>query len=242
MKIGLHVPSWPPGRISNGIVTYASYLVPALRRLGHTVFILTGNKPAEDRNPYTINTNELAPALSLWDRVLYRLNPTAAAFKAASAPIARAVRDLVAKHELDVVEIEESGGWSLAVSRLQTVPVVVRLHGPWFLTAKFDDPGDEIPLFRRREKLEGLGIRNANFITSSCEQTLNAVQDYYRLELKNSRVIRIPIETGAETTVWDPNACVADTILFIGRFDKLKGGDLVLKAFSELAAINQKLR
>ena len=36
MKIALFVPNWPPGLTPNGIVTYASQLVPALRRLpGH---------------------------------------------------------------------------------------------------------------------------------------------------------------------------------------------------------------
>ena len=55
MKIALLVPSWPPGFSANGIVTYASQLVPALRRLGHEVFVLTACKATGDDDPYTID-------------------------------------------------------------------------------------------------------------------------------------------------------------------------------------------
>ena len=35
------MPEWPPSGMPNGIVSYASRLVPALRDLGHEVFVLT---------------------------------------------------------------------------------------------------------------------------------------------------------------------------------------------------------
>ena len=60
MKIALHVGSWPTGLIANGIDTYASQLVPALRRLGHEVFVLTANKAADHRDPYTIDLRSFA--------------------------------------------------------------------------------------------------------------------------------------------------------------------------------------
>jgi hypothetical protein len=54
MKIALLVPSWPPGFASNGIVTYAAQLVPALRGLGHEVFVLTSHFMGERRDPYAV--------------------------------------------------------------------------------------------------------------------------------------------------------------------------------------------
>ena len=35
--------------------------------------------------------------------------------------------------------------------------------------------------------------------------------------------------------------CIKDTLLFVGRFDRLKGGGYVLRAFAELAALNSRL-
>ena len=74
MKIALFAPYWPPGHVSNGIVTYMSHLVPALRRQGHEVFVLTFFKGASA----TIRTQSTCKALrlnGLWDRAKYRLAP-----------------------------------------------------------------------------------------------------------------------------------------------------------------------
>src|SRR5262245_1074097 len=136
MKIALYVPSWPPGSAPNGIVTYASHVVPALRRLGHKVFVLTPNRAAHDDDPHTIVLRHFSSAPTLWDRVLWKLAPETALFKAPSSAIASAISDLAAKHGLDVFEMEESFGWSHAISRLKLVPVVVRLHGPWFINSR----------------------------------------------------------------------------------------------------------
>ena len=223
-------------------MTYASYLVPALRRLGHKVFVLTGNKAAEYTDPDTIDLRKYGVASTVWHRAMYRLHPAKAGFKAASLPIAAAIKELFEKHELDIFEIEESGGWSLAVSRLRIVPVVVRLHGPWFLTGRFNDPGDEDLLFRRRQNLEGQGIKDAQLVISSCKETLQAVKDYYGVGLSNTRIIRIPIDAAEKTNAWHLNTSTENTLLFVGRFDKLKGGDLILKAFDELATFNKKLK
>ena len=36
-----------------------------------------------------------------------------------------------------------------------------------------------------------------------------------------------PIDAAHETKIWDVNVVPLDSLLFVGRFDKLKGGDLV---------------
>ena len=40
----------------------------------------------------------------------------------------------------------------------------------------------------------------------------------------------------------DSETCNTDTLLFVGRFDGLKGGDLMLRVFAELALSYPKLR
>src|SRR5260370_382038 len=222
MKIALFVPSWPPGVAANGIVTYVSHLVPALRRLGHEVFVLTPSNSLEDDDPYTIDLRSFSSAPSVWDRAMWRLAPANANFNTVSSAIACAIRNLVEKHKLDVFEIEESFGWSFAISRLNLLPVVVRLHGPWFMTGRFGDPGDMNPINRHRQKLEGRGIQDSQFVTSNCMETLQSIKKYYDLNLTRTRVVRTPIKPAAAAKTWNVTTCNKDTLLFIVKREKLK--------------------
>ena len=128
MKIGLYVPSWPPGKTANGIVTYASQLVPALRRLGHEVFVLTSTTTG-DGDEYTIDLRNVASVPTFWHRAMSRLIPETAGFNKASSAIVAAIAELFEKRKLEVIEMEETFGLSFAISRLKRLPVVVRLHG-----------------------------------------------------------------------------------------------------------------
>ena len=242
MKIALFVSSWPPGADANGIVTYASQVVPALRRLGHEVFVLAAHKGADDNDPYTIDLRNFASKPNLWDRATFKFIPATAAFNAVSSAIVSAIGELVDEHELNIFEIEESFGWSYAVSRLNVLPVVVRLHGPWFLNGRFNDPGDRIGLYRYRQQWEGRGIQHAHFVTAPTAEVLQAVKDRYGLNLVASRVIPNPLDAAVETAAWTIETCDKDSLLFVGRFDRLKGGDLVLRAFAALAPSYPKLK
>ena len=50
------------------------------------------------------------------------------------------------------------------------------------------------------------------------------------------RVIPNPLTAAPEAEKWGLNNCDKDSLLFVGRFDSLKGGDLVLYTFVELCA------
>jgi len=236
MKIALGVPSWPPGQVSNGVVTYAAQLVPAMRRLGHKVFVLAAHKAAEHDDPCTIDLRRFESPFTLWQRAMFKLAPATAVFNATSYAYTSAVKELFEKQQLDVFEMEESGGWSTAASRLKLFPVVVRLHGPWFLTGKFNDPDDEDPWNHGRQKREGKGIQAAQLVTAPSAKVLQDVKRHYDVDLIHSRVIRNPIEAVADKETWHFNTSDNNSLLFVGRFDSLKGGDLVLHTFSKLAA------
>ncbi len=240
MKIAFHAPAWPPGSISNGIVTYTSQLVPSLRKLGHTVFVLTGNKMTDDDDPSIIDLRQYFSTGSLWDRAKARFTPAYAGFERASSPIALAIAELVKTQSLDIFEMEESGGWNYATSRLKLLPVVVRLHGPWFLTGKFDSINDANALNRGRRSREGRGLHNAQLVSSPSAKMLEAVKNYYGLDRTETCVIPNAIEAVPLAESWNSETC-DHSLLFVGRFDALKGGDLVLRAFAELAAIYPKL-
>ena len=240
MRIALYVHSWPPGSTANGVVTYASQLVPALRRLGHDVFVLTSHKSASDGDPYTIDLQLFVSTPTIWARAINFARGTAG-LDAGSSVIASAVRKAVATHGIDVFEIEESFGWGLSVSHLRLLPVVIRLHGPWFLTGGMFDPYVRKNENRRRIKLEGRAIQQAQFVTAPSAAVLQAAKKHYGLSLTASQVISNPLDAPNESEIWNVS-CDTNKLLFVGRFDALKGGDLVLRTFGALAASYPKLR
>jgi L-malate glycosyltransferase len=242
MKIALFVPSWPPGAAANGIVTYASNLVPALRQLGHEVFILSPNLPKGFNDPYAVDLTRFTYEPSLWDRALRKWDFGRAHFNALSYTISSAVRYLVNTYQIDVFEMEESFGWSASVSRLKLLPVVVRLHGPWLLTGRFNVPSERNAINLGRKEREREGIESAALVTANCYETLAAVKSCYRLDLSESRILPNPIDAVDEAEIWDAESCDKNSLLFVGRFDSLKGADLVLKAFYSLSESNPNLR
>src|ERR1700737_3130960 len=192
MKIALYVPSWPPGSSPNGIVTYAAQIVPALRRLGHEVFVLTPNHTERIADAYTIDLNAIHVPRSIWSWVKSRFFPKDPAFNAFVEKLQSAILTLTTRHNLDVMEIEESFGWSWRITQAEIIPVVVRLHGPWFLNGNFDDPLES--KYRKRIDLEGRGISAAALVTAPSVDVLKNVRTYYDLKLDLARVIPNPLE------------------------------------------------
>ena len=87
---------------------------------------------------------------------------------------------------------------------------------------------------RSKIRHEGNAIESASFITSCSIETLNAVRTYYSLPLPNSQVIPNPMTLGASS--WEISSCDRNKILYVGRFDNVKGGDVMLLAFAKLAS------
>jgi glycosyltransferase involved in cell wall biosynthesis len=241
MKIAFHVPFWPIGSVANGIVTYASQLVPALRKLGHDVFVLAAYTEPGHADPYTIDLRNYELAPTLFSRVMFRVAPEAANFQRISDTIVAAVRDLMVEQKFDVIEIEDSFGWSYPISTLRILPVVIKIHGPWFQTGKFEVSEEWIALNRQRERREARALQHAQLVTAPSAAVLQAVKDHYRFHNIASRIIANPLKAAEESETWSIKTS-SQSLLFVGRFDALKGGDLVLRAFAQLAQLYPELR
>lgn len=238
MKIALYVPSWPSGKNANGIVTYASYIVPALRNLGHDVYVLTFNAHGDESDHYTIDLRRIETKRSFLDRLLLKMIPARGFHDGVGRKIASALSSLHQRETIDVFEIEESFGWSEIISQTQKIPVVVRLHGPWIINGQTQD-GINVQ-FGPRIRKEGRAIASATYVTAASKFALDAVQTYYGHQLARARVIHNPINV--DNRCWRLEACDPDSILYVGRFDRAKGADIVLEAFSILARQFPKLR
>src|SRR5229473_1372333 len=221
MRIGIFSPSWPPGSDPNGIVTYVGNLVPALRRLGHEVFIVTNNAFDGDQN--SIDLRSYKRPLPIWHRALFKVAPEAAAFKAAAQPLVSAIQYLIAQHGIEIFEMEETYGLSAAISGLKIITVVVRLHGPWFLNKRNRSSSDI-----KRVEREGIALAAASAITSPSSYILDAVRNYYQIDPSKGYSLFNPIAPADHQRLWKLGTCDRNGILFIGRFNEIKGGDLVL--------------
>ncbi len=133
----------------------------------------------------------------------------------------------------DLIEIEETWGWSRHVAAATSIPVIVRLHGPWFLSGTMLKRQVE-KSFKARIGWEKEGLLQAVAVTSPSNDVLEKTQKFYGIHLPRSAVIANPIATTAQDRCWRQEEADPNLMLFVGRFDRLKGGDLVLRAMASI--------
>jgi glycosyltransferase involved in cell wall biosynthesis len=238
MNVLLTTPAWPPETNANGIVTYVAVLKQNLERLGVDVRVLTGRIDVEMEDPTIIKLARSKSIPPLSRKATRRIAARALGdrFTAidGSRRIVRSLERMASSFRPDVVEMEESFGTAALVARGADAPVVVRLHGPWFLNGDaLGVPKDKAYL--RRVELEGECIANARAITSPSVSLLERVRRKYQLELPHAEVIPNPAPQIANDDFWSFSECDPNLIAYVGRFDRHKGGDLMIDAFATLA-------
>ncbi len=75
----------------------------------------------------------------------------------------------------------------------------------------------------------------ATAVTSPSRDTLERVRRFYGLPFADAEVIPNPGPEVAAQDCWSLASCERLALLFVGRFDRLKGGDVVVDAFREIA-------
>jgi glycosyltransferase involved in cell wall biosynthesis len=150
------------------------------------------------------------------------------------------MKELHRRDPIDIIEMEESFGWCADVARLTRLPVVVKLHGPAFTTMVKDEP--ESPIGRERIEREGHALSKIESIVAPTEVVLRRTLGRYGLKPKDARRIVNPVVMDERTPLWSRIGCDPNCVLFVGRFDLLKGGDVVLRAFASAVKKNKQLR
>jgi glycosyltransferase involved in cell wall biosynthesis len=238
LSIGLVSPGWPPDAFSNGIISYVDAIAGGLRALGHrvTVLNLAPAPPGEHGEPVC---NLVWPGAGrglrrrIADWFWFRAAPRVLLDRRYGNMVATAIARAVAERGIEVLEMEETFGWAGRVQQAVRIPVSVRLHGPWFLIgpAGRERAGGAS---RRRSTWEGRAIRLASAVTSPSRDTLERVRSYYGLALDRAEVIPNPTHPVDPAMRWSIAGCTPGTVLFVGRFDYLKGGDLIIEAFERV--------
>jgi glycosyltransferase involved in cell wall biosynthesis len=231
MHVAFWSPGWPLKRSHNGIVTYVDTTKRALEGQGHRVSVFTGYIDQSDYEPGVYHVRRPP-----WDRLLRRVRrlryPREHEMFNFAAVIAAHILRVHRRDPIDIIEMEESFGWCADVARLTHLPVIVKLHGPAFLSLTEDEL--QTPLGCERVDREGWALRRSPVIVSPTRATLIQTIERYRLTPKEGHHIVYPLTMDADTPLWRLEACDRDTILFVGRFDLRKGADVVLKAFRSI--------
>ena len=248
MHIGYTSPGWPLADFPNGIVTYVQNIRYGFGSDQKPVVLAAPLIGAELKNQL-INLSKFSIHRSflqrITDSILYRIKlPSANSirykrFSAENAlKIHLAIEDLDAP--LDILEIEESFGTAHSLMKISHVPIVTRLHGPWAVIGPILNMQDNWD-FNLRVFYEGNAIKNAQGVTAPSFDVLDRVRAYYNLELPNAVVIPNPVLEVSKENQWRYDVNRKPFILFVGRFDAVKGGDLILQAFRQIATLNKEI-
>jgi glycosyltransferase involved in cell wall biosynthesis len=218
-------------------VSYLGACVPALEVQGHAASLFSFSVAGGTTAGGVYNLEQLRANRGLGARLLDRLawlrgHDHGLTRKVCHALVA-AIRRAISERGVQLLEIEESFGWALSLRRRIPIPVVVRLHGPWFLNGRANGhPIDAA--FQTRVRNEGLGLRAADGVTAPSLDVLEKTRAYYGMALKQAEVIPNSVPESPASMCWDPAQRQRHEILFIGRFDRHKGGDLIIDAFRQV--------
>lgn len=242
-RVAIVSPAWPPGSSANGIITYVQHLRAGLRELGVESRVAAHARGPGGEDAEAINgaLSQNGPVARLATRVGWRLFPRAAARLIPAMDAMHCARRLERGWPFDVLETEESFGTARWIARAVAAPVVVRLHGPWCVVGPArGEPHD--PAFHARVAAEGRAIATAAAVSAPSRAVLDRVRRHYGRPLPDAVVIPNPGPEPNPNDVWDRASADPGLVLFVGRFDRNKGGDLAVDAFARLAERTPSLR
>ena len=214
---------------------YVNEMAKALKVHGHDATLLVKNATRKPLPEGMYDLSHYRRASTVAGRFLDRLTSRASVDrKLNEQTIIGATRKAAQEREVDLLEMEESFGWSLRIRPALKIPVVVRLHGPWFLNGQVKNISKSLN-FLKRVRDEGEAIRKADGVSASSLDVLERTRAYYHIPLEHAEVIHPPAPSILEERQWSSSQCEAGSLLFVGRFDRHKGCDIVIQAFARIA-------
>lgn len=242
LSIAYVAPGWPLDQYPNGIVTYVQNLLEGLNNIDivetKVLAFKIGDSSVLNRQIINLSSQDRERSIIeklqdiFWFRI--KMNGHRAIQNASSRKIIKAIKNM--DLTFDLLEVEESFGLASKIIPHVRFPVVTRLHGPWFIHAPILNKENEQG-FRYRVTSEGQAIARSHGVTAPSLDVLNQVRVFYNLELPDAVVIPNPVTEVPPAMRWNNSKADNPSLLFVGRFDRHKGGDLMLDAF-RLVALN----
>jgi len=245
LSIGFYTPGWPLGAYQNGIVTSVATLAPTLTAMGHRVSILAFHVAEATRNESIYDMQQARASRSLAERAIdglwYRVAPRSARRHITRRWLLTMVRRAISERGIQLIEIEESFGLARWLQEATSIPICVRLHGPWFLNGPALGVPDNAE-FRERVREEGRAIAVADAVSAPSRNVLEQVREFYGLPLPEAEVIPAPTWPVAVVERWRLEDADPKQVVFVGRFDRHKGGDLIIEAFRRVLEADPEAR
>ena len=229
-------PGWPMGSSANGIIVCVAEMYKAWRRRREPAFVLTSHLVGENTEEGVIDLRQWPDARNLLERVLYATIGRYAPRRVTQLRMRNRVLPVLGmlhrEHGVQIFEMEESFGLAARIAPHSCVPVVVRLHGTWLPNDPMSICVDAKQAKNLRKK--ELSIRAASAISAPSSDILNRTRNAYELELPDAVVIPNPVCEPPPEAMWSYERCDKNRLVFIGRFDRHKGADILLSAFAKV--------
>jgi glycosyltransferase involved in cell wall biosynthesis len=243
LKLGFVSPAWPPDAVSNGIVSYVGSLRQGLRELGHQPYVISLSCSDCDtsRDVLTVKTEERLVGTRIRDWLAFRMDPAEALRRRMGRSLALSAKRVAGEKGIELLEIEETFGLLQLVKPALSIPLVTKLHGPHFLNGVARGVPQNAP-FYEQIRHEGVGIALADAVSAPSRDVLGRTIQYYGINLPDAAVIPYPAPDVQPHDRWSLENCDPSRLLFIGRFDSHKGGDVVVDAFRQVIYEFPKVR
>lgn len=225
IRIALLTPGWPGHDTPNGIAAAVFHMAMGLKAEGHTPVIIALS--TDGPTPEGIPVIPVIPRpWSLVQKVRSKLGTEDIAQEVCAESIADALERAANDAPIDAIIMEETQGWATASIRRGIAPVVIFLHGPWLLHKSVQSDGNTVTE-AYRERREAAAFRAAAALISPSQNVLDAVEASVDVAHVPRCVIPNAFPAGPPSAEPRPDS----SILFVGRFDRHKGGDTIIEAF-----------
>ena len=243
LRIAYVSPGWPLSANPNGIVSYIKYLKEGIDNsdLGDSYVLAKKLDYTDESDRYVVDISyntQFSIESRLINRLLQLLSSDLAEtylYKNKKISFKKAIFFAIKEFSIDILEIEESFGISSSLISNTRCPIITRIHGPWFILGRANES-----IYKLRVKSEGEGIFKSHGVTAPSKDVLNRVREYYNIELPLAKVIPNPVSIFNLSVYWKLQN-VRSILLFVGRFDLIKGGDILIKAFRIVAQTNKDI-
>jgi glycosyltransferase involved in cell wall biosynthesis len=243
VSVAIVTPSWPASAACNGVASYVDAIAPAMAR--HVRVVQLAGEVQGDCPPDVLDMGRFRRRDDILTRLAYRVGLANLARHRRLRRAARSVAVCLSGIQPDILELEERQGLAFHLARLCPCPLVVRLHGPKAVldlaitapaTCRWTE--DE----KRVIAVEGRAIAAAAGVTAPSVDVLERTRAYYELPLEHAAVIPNPAPVMDGVAPWRGADSDSGHVLFVGRFDRCKGGDVLLDAFAEVARRDRAAR
>jgi glycosyltransferase involved in cell wall biosynthesis len=226
---------YPPENGWGGVATYTHTMADSLARAGHRVFVVASPAPkapavvlSEGVEVHRLSltnlhyyTWRLGIRLAQLPKIIKRLEYQLA--------VARKIRELNSRHDLDIVEYADSYADGFFHRLLNRMPYVVKLHVPYWVLMQHHK-NETAGIIGRMERSF---VRRANAIVSPSRFLADESSRRYRIEPERIEVLPNPVDTSLFAPGLE-SARSTMTVLFVGWHTELKGVDVLGEAIPKV--------